>query len=187
MTDNQPPIPNDPIVTGNTEIDYLNQANNILNLTVTFNPEWIDADSIRFEIKDTYGNLIKEITVPNQNGTAIVSWHYYNASEPNESITPGTYYIYAIGMDIVGNEGSAETYATVHITNPGSNITYNLKMVDVRGFAEEDEILDSPLYGANNPAENLGNLRLDADFYNITDPDNGSLEGVSAITQGNRY
>ncbi|HQM17311.1 MAG TPA: hypothetical protein PL116_05750, partial [Candidatus Cloacimonas sp.] len=182
VTDNQPPIPNDPIVTGNTEIDYLNQANNILNLTVTFNPEWIDADSIRFEIKDTYGNLIKEITVPNQNGTAIVDWNYYNDNQPNESITPGTYYIYAIGMDIVGNEGTAENYATVHITNPGSNITYNLKMVDVRGFADEEEILDNPIYGANNPAENLGNLRLDADFYNITDPDNGSLEGVSAIT-----
>jgi hypothetical protein len=174
VRDNQPPIPNVPIVSGNTTFDYNTPANNVLTLSTGFAAEWSDAEWAIFEIYKN-GTLITTLNALYSAGVADTTWSYNGQ-------TPGEFTVTVKGKDFVGNISSPINMATpVTINNPASLISYNLGMTNVLGFNNEPVIPNNTVYGFNNPASAVGNLRLDANFYNINTmlP---SLEGISSVT-----
>ncbi len=182
VKDNQPPIPNVPTYSGNTTFDYDTPANNVITLSTSFAPEWIDAEWAIFEIYSGT-TLVQTINANYISGVANTTWNY-------NGLTPGQYTIAVKGKDFVGNISNAVYMsAPITISNPASLISYDLNMVNVLGFNNEPPISNNTIYGTNNPASAIGTLRLDANFFynnpnDPTDPLNGtpSLAGINSIT-----
>lgn len=182
VKDNQPPIPNVPTYSGNTTFDYDTPANNVITLSTSFAPEWIDAEWAIFEIYSGT-TLVQTINANYISGVANTTWNY-------NGLTPGQYTIAVKGKDFVGNISNAVYMsAPITISNPASLISYDLNMVNVLGFNNEPPIPNNTIYGTNNPASAIGTLRLDANFFynnpnDPTDPLNGtpSLAGINSIT-----
>jgi len=182
VKDNQPPIPDVPTYSGNTTFDYDTPANNVITLSTSFAPEWIDAEWAIFEIYSGT-TLVQTINANYISGVANTTWNY-------NGLTPGHYTIAVKGKDFVGNISNAVYMsAPITISNPASLISYDLNMVNVLGFNNEPPIPNNTIYGTNNPASAIGTLRLDANFFynnpnDPTDPLNGtpSLAGINSIT-----
>ena len=182
VKDNQPPIPDVPTYSGNTTFDYDTPANNVITLSTSFAPEWIDAEWAIFEIYSGT-TLVRTINANYISGVADTTWNY-------NGLTPGQYTIAVKGKDFVGNISNAVYMAApITISNPASLISYDLNMVNVLGFNNEPPIPNNTIYGTNNPASAIGTLRLDANFFynnpnDPTDPLNGtpSLAGINSIT-----
>jgi len=179
VVDNQAPVPNVPVIVGNQIFDYITTANNVLTITATIDPIWIDAEEASFTIKDDLNNVIETIDVLFVGGVATANWDY-NGQEP------GVFHVSVTATDFVGNTSAAVDAAPVSIQNPASLISYNMTMTDVQGFDDETLIPAGTIYGTNNPVAAVGDIRLDTQFF-INDPLhplNGqlSLEGVQALT-----
>jgi len=174
VVDNQPPVPNAPTYSGNTTFDYQTPANNAINLVATFNAEWIDAEWVTFDIYSG-STLIQSINSLVVAGVADTTWNYNGQA-------PGEYTVMAKGKDFVGNvSGAVAMTLPITINNPASLIAYNLVMTNVIGFGNEPVIPNNTVYGFNNPVTAVGDLRLDAGFYNVNTmlP---SLDGIASIT-----
>lgn len=174
VRDNQPPVPNTPTYAGNTTFDYTTPANNVLTLSTGFAPEWIDAEWAIFEIYKN-GSLITTINAMYSAGVADTTWSYNGQ-------TPGEFTVVVKGKDFVGNiSAGVNMIAPITINNPASLISYNLGMTNVLGFGNEPMIPNNTVYGFNNPASAVGDLRLNANFYN-TATMLPSLAGISSVT-----
>ncbi|HQL13880.1 MAG TPA: hypothetical protein PLN88_07515, partial [Candidatus Cloacimonadota bacterium] len=174
VRDNQPPVPNTPGYAGNTTFDYTTPANNVLTLSTGFAPEWIDAEWAIFEIYKN-GSLITTINAMYSAGVADTTWSYNGQ-------TPGEFSVVVKGKDFVGNVSAGVNMAApIIISNPASLISYNLGMYDVQGFGIEPAIQNNTVYGFNNPVSAVGDLRLNANFFNINTmvP---SLAGINSVT-----
>lgn len=174
VRDNQPPVPNVPSYAGNTTFDYTTPANNSIVLSTAFAPEWIDAEWAIFEIYRD-GALITTLNAMYSGGVADTTWSY-------NGLTPGNYTVSVKGKDFVGNVSPAVNMTDpITISNPASLISYNLGMTNVLGFGNEPAIANNTVYGFNNPVAAVGDLRLDANFFNINTmvP---SLAGISSVT-----
>jgi hypothetical protein len=169
VTDDVPPVPVTPWVTGNTTFDYLTPSNNVLTLSTQF-INWIDAKRVRFAINkvgstevDTFG-----VELASHYDVASIQWNYSGK-------TPGDYNVVVYGRDVVGNwsEGIqiAEPFT---IYDPASLVTYNMTMWNVISYGNESIIPSNTTYGSNNPVTDIVDLRLDTVFNN--------LNGISAIT-----
>ncbi|MFA7213467.1 MAG: FlgD immunoglobulin-like domain containing protein [Candidatus Cloacimonadaceae bacterium] len=179
VVDNQPPVPNVPVITGNQTFDYITTANNVLSLSVTVDPIWIDAEKATFIINDSDGNAVTSIDADFVGFVANADWDYNGQ-------LPGVFTVSVTATDFVGNTSAAGNAIDISIQNPASLISYNMIMTDVQGFNDESVITDGTIYGANNPADAVNNLRLDTEFF-INDPlhpNHGdlSLEGIATIT-----
>lgn len=179
VVDNQPPVPNVPVITGNQTFDYITTTQNVLSLSVTIDPIWIDAEDATFTIKDSAGNTVATIDADFVAGVANATWDYNGQ-------LPGIFEVSVQATDFVGNTSAAGDAVQVSIENPASLISYNMTMTDVQGFDDETLIPDGTIYGANNPATAVGALRLDTAFFinDILNPNHGqpSLEGVDYVT-----
>ncbi|MFA6625555.1 MAG: hypothetical protein WCS58_01555, partial [Candidatus Cloacimonadaceae bacterium] len=179
VVDNQPPVPNVPVIAGNMIFDYITTTNNVLNITADIDPVWIDAEIAFFEIKDSEGAVVDTMSAPYVGGIANATWDY-NGQEP------GVFTVSVTATDFVGNTSAAVEALPVSIQNPASLISYRMTMTDVQGFDDETLIPAGTIYGTNNPVDTAGNIRLDTEFF-INDPLhplNGqlSLEGIDALT-----
>jgi hypothetical protein len=81
VVDNQPPVPNVPVIAGNMIFDYITTTNNVLNITADIDPVWIDAEIAFFEIKDSEGAVVDTMSAPYVGGIANATWDY-NGQEP---------------------------------------------------------------------------------------------------------